>query len=209
MKFTYKKPYLVYLRHHNPHRMKHIIIGWIGHKIKSIRNQKGLSLKQLSELSKVSKGLLSKIENNRTIPSLPVFINVLEALDTSPRDFFDDLYMSDGRSFTVVRKADRKTIEKEGRQGFTYESILCQNLLNLSVDIEHLTISPNASYSPTMTDGYEFKLMLSGQLEYVIGQESITLHEGDAIFFDARIAHYPKTTNEEVKMLVIYFLFPN
>ncbi|HCX23525.1 MAG: DNA-binding protein [Flammeovirgaceae bacterium] len=189
--------------------MNHVIVGWIGNKIKSLRNQNNLSLKDLSNLSKVSKSLISKIENNRTIPSLPVFLSILEALNTSPKDFFDDMYLPDGKNSTVIRKADRMMIEKEGRQGFLYESILSQNLLNLAIDIEHLTISPNANYIPTSTDGYEFKLILSGSLEYVIDKESTTLHEGDAIFFDARLPHFPKSTSEEVKMLVIYFILPD
>ena len=60
-------------------------------------------------------------------------------------------------------------------------------------------------------DGFdvEFKLILSGSLEYVIDKESTTLNEGDAIFFDARLPHFPKSTSEEVKMLVIYFILPD
>ena len=187
--------------------MKNMIISWIGTKIKSLRNQRNLSLKELSNYSQISKSLLSKIENNRTIPSLPVFINILEAMDVAPKDFFEDLYVNDGKHYIVVRKEDRVAIEKEGRPGFSYQSILNQNLLNLNIDIVHLTVQPNASYEATITDGYEFKLVLSGEVEYMIGEEATELSEGDAIFFDARTPHYPKPTRKEVQMLVIYFLF--
>lgn len=187
--------------------MKNMVISWIGTKIKSIRNQRSLSLKELSANSNVSKSLLSKIENNRTIPSLPVFMNILEALDIAPKDFFEDLYINDGKHFIVVKKEDRQEIEKEGRPGFSYKSIINQNLLSLNIDIVHLTVKPNASYEATITDGYEFKLILSGEVEYVIGEETTVLTEGDAIFFDARTPHYPKASKEEVQMLVIYFLF--
>jgi quercetin dioxygenase-like cupin family protein len=118
------------------------------------------------------------------------------------------MYLQDGSSFLVVRKSDRKEIEKEGRVGFNYHSILNQNLLNLNVDIVHLTVAPHAVYEPTSTDGYEFKYILSGQIEYVIGEESTVLKEGDSIFFDARIPHYPKASSQKVEILVVYFLFP-
>ena len=187
--------------------MKNMVISWIGAKIKALRNQQSLSLKELSNYSNVSKSLLSKIENNRTIPSLPVFMNILEALEVAPKDFFEDLYINDGKHYIVVRKEDRVSIEKEGRHGFSYQSILNQNLSNLTIDIVHLTVQPEASYEATITDGYEFKLILTGEVEYVIGDESTLLSQGDAIFFDARTPHFPKSTKEEVQMLVIYFLF--
>lgn len=184
-----------------------MVISWIGTKIKSLRTQQNLSLKELSDHSQISKSLLSKIENNRTIPSLPVFMNILEAMDVAPKDFFEDLYINDGKHYIVVRKEDRVSMEKEGRTGFSYKSIISQSLLNLNIDIVHLTVQQNASYEATITDGYEFKFVLSGEVEYVIGKEATKLSEGDAIFFDARTPHYPKPTKEEVQMLVIYFLF--
>ncbi|MEM9324127.1 MAG: XRE family transcriptional regulator [Bacteroidota bacterium] len=188
--------------------MSTFVISWIGSKIRSLRNQKNLSLKELSSRSQVSKGLLSKIENARTIPSLPVFINILEALDIAPKDFFEDMYLKDGKNFTVVRKHERELIHKEDRPGFVYHSILNQNLLNLNMDIVILTVEPHATYEPTLSDGYEFKLVLSGHIDYVIGEETTRLEQGDAIFFDARLPHYPKGNEEAVQLLVIYFLFP-
>lgn len=187
--------------------MKNMITNWIGLKVKSYRNQQHLSLKELSDASQISKSLLSKIENNRTIPSLPVFLNILKAMDVAPKDFFDDLYINDDKQYIVIRKDERVTIDKEGRAGFSYQSIINQSLHNLNIDIVHLTVQPGASYEPTITDGYEFKLILSGEVEYIIGEETTRLSEGDAIFFDARTPHYPKATEKEVQMLVIYFLF--
>lgn len=187
--------------------MSNMVISWIGSKIKSIRNQRNLSLKELSDHSKVSKSLLSKIENSRTVPSLPVFLGILESLDVAPKDFFEDMYLNQGKHFTVVRKNERIPIEKEDRFGFDYKSIISQNLLNLQIDIVHLTIHPHSSYDPAVTDGYEFKYVLKGEVRYIIGEESTLLKEGDSIFFDARNPHYPKAMNEEAQLLVVYFLF--
>jgi len=189
--------------------MGHYLTNKIGNKIKTIRNQQGLSLQELSEKSNLSKGLLSKIENSRTVPSLPVFFKILECLDTAPKDFFEDMYFNDGKSFEVVRKEEQVLFQKEGRAGFIYKSIINQNILDLNIDIMHLTVEPNAQYEPTITDGYEFKLVLQGKIDYVIGEEIAQLNEGDAIFFDARLPHYPKASNEEVKIIVVYFLFAN
>jgi len=186
--------------------MGHFTINWIASKIKALRKQQNLSLQELSNHSKISKGLLSKIENSRTIPSLPVFINLLESLKTSPKDFFEDLYTYNNHSFEVIRKNDRQKIEKENRTGFIYHDIFNQNFSDLNVNIVYLTIEPNAQYEPAVTDGYEFKIVLKGFVEYFINGESVILEEGDAIFFDARQPHYPKANSVKAELLVIYFL---
>lgn len=187
--------------------MGHIVISWIGNKIKSLRSQKNLSLNELSKQSRISKSLLSKIENSRTVPSLPVFIGLLEALDIAPKDFFEDMYLSNGKNYTLVKKHDQTVQQRENRQGFEYRTILNHSLSNFSIEIVHLHIEPHAKYEPTVTDGYEFKYMLKGQVEYMIGEESCHMEEGDSLFFDARTPHYPKTSNLEASILVVYFLF--
>lgn len=63
----------------------------IAENIKAIRLKKNLTIKQLAEKTRVTKGLLSKIENSRTIPSLPVFVQILKSLDISFQDFFQGL----------------------------------------------------------------------------------------------------------------------
>ena len=187
--------------------MKNQVVNWIGGKIKSVRNERNLSLKDLSERSKISKGLLSKIENSRTVPSLPVFLGILDALDIPPKEFFDDLFIQDGKSYQIIRKDERTMFEKEDRKGFSYESIFSKNFLNFYVDFVFLKIESGATYEPTISDGFEFKYMLKGHIEYVIGDDRIELEEGDSIYFDARVPHYPTTLGKPAELIVIYFLF--
>ncbi|MFM8738789.1 MAG: helix-turn-helix domain-containing protein, partial [Cytophagales bacterium] len=73
--------------------MQHELISQIGKRIKAIRNEQRITLQELSSRSELSKGLLSKIENSRTIPSLPVFLSIMKAIETNPKDFFDSLSM--------------------------------------------------------------------------------------------------------------------
>jgi len=63
----------------------------IGRKIKEIRVQKKIKLVELAMKAKISKGLLSQIENNRTIPSLPVLLQIIKVLEVEYSDFFKKL----------------------------------------------------------------------------------------------------------------------
>ena len=53
----------------------------LGDKIKTKRTLKNITLEQLATKAGVSKGLISQIENNRTVPSLPVLFNIIHSLD--------------------------------------------------------------------------------------------------------------------------------
>ena len=59
----------------------------IGDKIKSKRTQKNVTLGELAAKAGVSKGLISQIENNRTLPSLPVLFNIIHSLEEDPALF--------------------------------------------------------------------------------------------------------------------------
>ncbi|HLX67931.1 MAG TPA: helix-turn-helix transcriptional regulator, partial [Puia sp.] len=61
----------------------------IGDKIKTKRTQKNITLEQLAQKAGVSKGLISQIENNRTVPSLPVLFNLIQSLGENLPSFFE------------------------------------------------------------------------------------------------------------------------
>jgi transcriptional regulator with XRE-family HTH domain len=183
------------------------VVSRIAQKIRATRLEKNLTIQQLATRSNVSKGLLSKVENSRTIPSLPVFVSIIQSLDISLKEFFHDMVLTNGKDYLLVKKDDYTPLEREGRSGFHYQFILSQNITNCSMDAVLLTLEPGAKGKPTTTDGYEFKYILSGSCEYQINNEVILLEEGDSIYFDASIPHVPLNhSRKKVIMLVIYFI---
>jgi len=69
------------------------IVSRLAQKIKAIRLEKKMTIQQLATKSNVSKGLLSKVENSRTIPSLPVFLTIVVSLEVSLKEFFQDIIL--------------------------------------------------------------------------------------------------------------------
>lgn len=185
------------------------VVTRIAQKIRSARLAKNLTIQELATRSHVSKGLLSKIENSRTIPSLPVFVTLIQSLDISLKEFFHDMVLINGKDYLHVRKGDYSLMEREGRTGFEYHHILSQNISSCTLEAVILTLEPGAKGKPTTTDGYEFKYMLSGTCTYQINNEVIKLEEGDSLYFDASVPHLPvNNSRRKVTMLVIYFLVP-
>jgi transcriptional regulator with XRE-family HTH domain len=185
------------------------VVSRIAQKIRSARLGKSLTIQEVARRSNVSKGLLSKIENSRTIPSLPVFISLIQSLDLSLKEFFEDMVLMNGKDYMHIRKDDYKPMQREGRNGFSYLHILSQNITNCTMEITLLTLDPGAKGNPTTTDGYEFKYVLQGKCDYYINHESIQLSEGDSIYFDASKPHLPvNNSRKKTVMLVVYFILP-
>jgi transcriptional regulator with XRE-family HTH domain len=183
------------------------VVTRIAQKIKSTRLQKGLTIQQVSSQSKVSKGLLSKIENSRTIPSLPVFVSLIHSLNISLKEFFEDMLLLNGKDYWHIKNNEYADIKKEGRPGFRYHHILSQTIPTCTMEAVILTLEPGAAVKATTSDGYEFKHMLKGNCEYHFQDTIIEFEEGDSLYFDASKPHVPvNKSNDNVTMLVIYFL---
>src|SRR5580692_9913427 len=103
----------------------------LGDKIKAKRKQKNITLEQLAQKAGVSKGLISQIENNRTVPSLPVLFNIIHSLDEDLKTFFEDMHDSfTSNKVLIIRKGEEKLFGKEPVKGFSYKRILTKSLVS-------------------------------------------------------------------------------
>ena len=182
------------------------LIG-IGKRIREIRKEHKKTIVEIAQKASVSKGLISQIENGRTIPSVPVLLAIIQALDTEIGDFFKVIDMQTMQKFLVTRRDEFQTIEKEiHAAGFSYQHIFSKQLQTIGVELVMLEVAPNSNREKVVTDAYELKYILSGEIVYDIDGDQVTLYEGDVIFFDGRHPHVPMNRSEKsCKMLVIYF----
>lgn len=179
----------------------------VSNKIKVTRKKKGITIADLANHAHVSKGLVSQIENNRTIPSLPVLMKIIMALNVNINHFFSGLDHDPIGEIIIKKKSDYIPFEKEKADGFAYKRILTRNIEHEPVDIVLLELKKGAQRKNLVyTDAYEYKYLIKGNVEYTIGGKKHVLREGDSIFFDGRLGHKPRNIGDgPVQMLVVYF----
>jgi len=191
--------------------MEDDVLIQISNRIKDKRREKNITVQELASRANVSKGLISQIENSRTIPSLIVLIDIIKALEIDLNVFFKDI--DAGKNFPLIirRQSEYHHFEKEHAEGFHYQRIFTQSIKNSTVDIVILELEPNASRPQVETEAYEYKYILNGTVEYQLGEDTYTLNRGDSMLFDGRIPHTPKNKGKEkASMLVVYFFeIPN
>ncbi|MEW6674089.1 MAG: helix-turn-helix domain-containing protein, partial [Thermodesulfobacteriota bacterium] len=97
----------------------------IGRRVRKLREEKGLSLDELSKLTGFEVELLASIEADKIQPQLGTAIKLSKALDSA----FSRLVSGVGdKLYSVTRKADQKvvsrsTARKGSKQIYTYKSL--------------------------------------------------------------------------------------
>jgi transcriptional regulator with XRE-family HTH domain len=181
----------------------------VGERIKELRERKGLSLKDVADLTGFSTALLSQMENHLVSPSLGTIIKLARALAVKVGDFLGD---TQGEPFTIVRKDERKMVSrfasKEGvKYGYSYESLgfdkKDRHMEPFIVTLEPATVK---AAKTSVHEGEEFIFVLEGEMEVILGNHTDILHPGDSIYYDSTIPHKVQCHQDKVTRIlaVIY-----
>ncbi len=132
----------------------------------------------------------------------------MNCLDISPEDFFKEIKHdshSDAHRL-IPKEAYIPYVKEETAKGFGYKSILDKSIQDRSFQVSHVSLEPGNQRPKVRTDAYEFLYVLKGEMEYLIGEETVFIREGDSFFFDGMAPHVPlNKTTTTVEYLVIYF----
>jgi len=166
-------------------------------KIKSIRLDRGFSLSQLSQKSGLSKGYLSKIENQVKLPPVSTLQRIVSALDIelSALLVHGSPEKKDSK-IVVVRKADRKKIGHEQQASGIVRCPLADKKFapNIQPFIIELPVDHTSIYQ---FQGEEFHFILSGRVELTYGDKRFILDKGDFVYFDGDIPYTGRSLGEK------------
>jgi ribosome-binding protein aMBF1 (putative translation factor)/quercetin dioxygenase-like cupin family protein len=167
-------------------------VGWvIANHVRRRRQDIGLNVGQLAERSGISKGMLSKIENAQTSPSLATLERLAGALDMPLTSLFRGL--AEERDAVFVKAGSGPEIVRQGtRAGHAYQ--LLGSLRGPRKQVEPLlvTLTERAEIFPSFQhSGIELLYMLSGAMDYSYGKQQYRMERGDTLQFEGDIPHGP------------------
>ena len=178
----------------------------IGHRIKAIRQAKGLSLDELSNMTGFDVELLARIENCEVQPQLGTSIKLSKALDSA----FGRLVSGQGEKlYSITRKAQRKTIsrstsKKGQRKAYTYKSLAPEvkgrHMEALMVQLEQ---DPDPDFS--VHEGEEFIYVLDGVVLLKIGDEQFDLEPGDSVYYLSTTPHLIAAKSGTATILAVLY----
>jgi transcriptional regulator with XRE-family HTH domain len=164
----------------------------IGREVRSFRAKQGLTVAELARAADLSSGMLSKIENGLTSPSLATLRALSTALHVPVTAFFRRY--EEERAAVFVRAGEGLSIERRGtRSGHQYQLLGHTQSKRLTVEPYLITLTEESDVFPLFQHGgLEFIYMLEGEVAYRHGDKTYQLTPGDSLFFDADALHGPE-----------------
>ena len=186
----------------NPHAVKNDLEQRlelaIGREVKACRKRLDITIAELSDASGLSVGMLSKIENGTTSPSLTSLQILSGALGVPISTFFSRFEQT--RYAVHVKAGKGFEAERRGtRAGHQYKLLgqIGSNASGVTVEPYLITLTEASDTFPAFQHaGLEFLYMLEGEVEYRHGNEAYLLQPGDSLYFDADAPHGPVSLNK-------------
>lgn len=174
----------------------------IGSKIKELRTLRGLTQEELANRCELSKGYISQLENDLTEPSISTFEDILLALGTNFKEFFND---DDNEKITFTE--DDYFIKEENNHSIKWLVVNSQKneMEPILVELEKGCMTSK----DLPHEGEEFGYVLEGEIELVVGRNVHTLKKGETFYFVSSKTHYIKNVAKTVSKVIWVSSPPN
>jgi transcriptional regulator with XRE-family HTH domain len=182
----------------DPHAVRDVRVNnlemAIGHEVRTLRKKLGITGSDLANATGISLGMLSKIENGNTSPSLTTLQALAKALGVPVTAFFRRF--EEVRNASFVKAGQGVELERRGtRAGHQYNLLghIGQNAAGVVVEPYLITLTADSDVFPTFQhEGLEYLYMLEGSVRYRHADKLYLMEPGDSLFFDADAPHGPE-----------------
>jgi transcriptional regulator with XRE-family HTH domain len=177
----------------------------IGEKLRALRLKRKLGLVALGRHTGLSPGLLSKLERNKMVPTLPTLLRVALVYGVGLDYFFNPAVPQ--RALGIVRAAERQQFpERLGGRDVAWEfECLDFTATERLMNAYHVRFR-QAAGRPRLHEhaGAEFLYLLSGKLAISVAGVEHVLSTGDAMYFDSAQPHgYRRLSTRAPEALVV------
>ncbi|MGL4835178.1 MAG: cupin domain-containing protein [Shewanella sp.] len=172
----------------------------IGSRLQSVRNKKNLSQRELAKRVGVTNSTISLIEQNKVSPSISSLKKVLDGIPISLADFFtlDAANLQSDSPF--YRKEDLIDVGN----GEIHYFLIGQNKPQRQMCILREVMPPGTDTGKTMLqhEGEEGGVIIQGEIELTVGDQSRLLGPGDAYYFESKTPHRFRNLSKQEAILV-------
>jgi transcriptional regulator with XRE-family HTH domain len=177
-------------------------------RIRDLRVKKGLSLARISEITGLSKGYLSKIENADSIPPVSTLHRIATALGTNLSYFFTARDAQPPREkLAISRKRDWTEKEPEVqateiRRWPLTEQKFGRNMFPYVIEL------PADHHQVYQFEGEEFYFLMEGEVELDYGGSVYRLEAGDSAYFDGDVPYSGRSIGDgPAKLLMVSYSY--
>jgi transcriptional regulator with XRE-family HTH domain len=172
-----------------------------GNKIRQIRKEKNMSIKDLAEKSECTSSFISQLERDLANPSINTLKKISEILEVPLVYFFEPEEGAEIKEEKhLIRKDRRKKLKSINEKAEVF--LLTPNHEN-NLEMHMIVIEPGGQSDSFYTNNAEeVGYVLSGELTLYLGEQTLVVNEGDSIYFPGHLPHgWENNTDDPVVTL--------
>jgi len=158
----------------------------VGDRIKKMRIERNLTLKDIEARAGVSATHVSEVERGRASPTVGALVKIAAALAVEPAHLVEE----DGNTdHALVRRSQRRRVRFD--QPAVWVESLAGELPGSDLSFLLVEWDDQSGDAPLSlsASGEEFALVLTGALEFTVDGQRHLLKEGDSIHYAASLPH--------------------
>ncbi len=178
----------------------------VGKRIRQLREERHISIEDLSHLTGFSVSRLKNIESGREKPQLGTVMKLSKALDAALGRLVSG--MGD-KLYSVTRKDQRKQIHrthsKTGeKHAYSYMS-LAPEVRGRHMEPLIVRLEKDLESELSIHNGEEFIFVLEGIVHLSIGKESYNLEPGDSAYYLSTTSHCVSAKSKKATLLAVLY----
>lgn len=174
----------------------------VGERLRALRQQKNFSIRALAARSGLAINTLSMIENGKTSPSVSTLQILARVFEVPIAAFFEQKTIE--KKVVHVRAQQRPAVMVDTNR----LEHLGKDLAGNAVQPFVVTLEPGSGSGQSLIvhTGHEFVFCLSGQVIYIIEEETFLLKPGDSIVFQSHLPHRWQNTSSEPAQIILVLI---
>ncbi|MCP4118373.1 MAG: helix-turn-helix domain-containing protein [Desulfobacteraceae bacterium] len=178
----------------------------VGIRIKKLREKKGLSIEELSNLTGFDTQRLQDIEDGVIQPQLGTVMKLSRALDSALGRLVSGV---GNRLYSITRRNERKKISrstspKERQKLYSYMS-LAPEVQGRHMEALIVQLEENPEKEVSVHNGEEFIFVLEGVAELSIANETYDLEPGDSVYYLSTTPHVITAKSGKATILAVLY----
>ena len=173
----------------------------IGDRIKILRTNQKRTLQEIADASELSRSMISKIENNKTVPSVAALVKIARALGTNISSLLEHNGFLNAIITTRQKAEENLTLTDKGYSIYPYGSEYHEKKMQ-----PFLFVAKKGEVEPheLSHEGEEFIYIIRGQMKMQVGEVEYLLKTGDSLYFNSLQKHGIMPVSDEVMYLDIF-----
>lgn len=165
----------------------------LGAVMRDLRRQQMLTISDVAAQARISRGMLSKIENGQVSTSLDTLAKLAAALGISLGRLFANYDVPGGGAQLVKAGEGMQVVRRGTKRGHTYHLLAYDKGPKKTFEPFLVTMDDASEVFPSFEHpGMEFIYVLEGRIEYRHGKQTYLLDPGDSLSFRGEIPHGPE-----------------